>query len=106
MDYLKVGDVLPRLRKNLQNGDGTAVDLTGGTVTLRMRAVRGGAVKIAAGAVSIVDAPTALVEYAWQPGDSDTAGQFDYEWVITYSGNTETVPNNGYGELTISKNLS
>lgn len=105
MDYLKVGDVLPRLRKNLLNGDGTPVDLTGGTVTLRMRALHG-AVKIAAGAVSIVDAPAALVEYAWQAADSDTPGIFDYEWVITYSGNTETVPNNGFGQLTIGKNLS
>lgn len=57
-------------------------------------------------AATIDDAATGLVSYAWTAGDTDSAGNFQIEWVITYpSGHKRTAPSFGYDNVVISGSL-
>lgn len=103
---IKKGDRLPRLKMALTDSSGTALDLTGASVTFRMRARQGGALKVNA-AGSISGTPTAgLVEYAWAPGDTDTEGLYDAEWVLSYSGVPQTVPTSGFVTVVVGPALA
>jgi hypothetical protein len=74
-----VGDRLVPLRFRLVNADGTPIDLTGATVTLKMVRDLDGVVKVTAGPCTIEDPPTAGQGfYQWAAPDVDTAGLF---WV-------------------------
>lgn len=61
---------------------------------------------IASGVASLLDEPTAEVEYVWQAGDTDIADtyrvEFEIEWL---PGAVETVPNDGYFSVVIKDNL-
>jgi hypothetical protein len=74
-----VGDRLVPLRFQLRDADGSAIDLTGATVTLKMVRDLDGVVKIPAGLCTIEDPPTAGQGfYQWSAPDVDTPGLF---WV-------------------------
>lgn len=103
--YMKKGDRLPLLRAELTGADGAAINLTAASVVFRLRA-RGGAIKIAAGAVSIVSAELGVVQYAWSAGDTDTEGVFDGEFIVTIGGLAETVPGSGAVLVLIESGLS
>lgn len=90
--YLRVGDRLPKLRRQLVDANGAAIDLTASTVAFRMWPQTGGALKINNGACAIVDAATGVVEYSWAAIDTDTAGTFLGEFEITLAGLGQTVP--------------
>lgn len=92
---IKQNDRLPKLRATLLDGSGSAIDLTGAGVVFRMRPRAGGALKINASA-TVVSAAAGIAEYAWAAGDTDTAGLFDAEFVVTLAGLAQTVPASGY----------
>lgn len=98
------GDRLPVLTAGLKNGDGTAINLTGAAVVLRM-AAEDGTVKINSAACTIVDAPTGQVSYAWGATDTDTVGDYRSEFLVTVGGLTFSVPNDGYDTISIQKKL-
>ena len=89
---LKRGDTLPSVALHLLDGNGHPMILPPGTaVQFHMGSF--GRVKVDAPAV-LVDAPTALVQYAWQPGDTDTGGEYQAEFRVTFpGGGVETWPN-------------
>ena len=91
--YLKQKDQLPILRATLSDENGP-VDLTGGTVKVWFCLKAGGTPK--SGNCTIVDEAGGIVEYAWASGDSDTAGDYNLEFVATLAGKTITFPNDGY----------
>lgn len=108
---LKVGDRLPTLRRTLRDGDGDPIDLTGATVTFRMRPQPTGptvpALKIAAGATTTIGAPTdGVVDFAWGASDSDTPGVFDGEFAVSIGGLPMTVPSSGYVTVVIEPKLT
>lgn len=105
---IKQNDTRPRFRVPLKQDFGeeteAAIDLTDATsVVFHMRAVSGGAVKVEDGACTIEGDPTlGIVQYEWQAGDTDTAGEFEAEVEILWDdGGVETVPNNEYWAVTV-----
>ena len=48
----------------------------------------------------------AVVEHAWQPGDTDTPGRFEAEFCVTYmDGTVETFPNLGFIEVFVTEDV-
>ena len=106
--YLKRGDRLPKMRRPLLGPDGLALDLTTASgVVMHMRNRDGGAVKITAGACAIIAPPTGgVVEYAWAATDTDTAGTFEAEFEVTFSGLKMTVPNASNVSVRIGEDIA
>lgn len=94
--YIKQGDTLPRLGATLKKVSGAPINLTGATVTFKMRSSAGGSTKVSAVA-TVLSAAGGTVEYAWQEADTDTEGQFDAEWIVDWgAGLRQRVPNSGF----------
>ncbi len=93
--YIKQGDLLPVMEAYLSR-NGRRVDLTAATgVKFIMRLKGATATKVNA-AASIVSS-TGYVQYAWAGTDTDTAGEYQAEWQVTWPGpKAETYPNDGY----------
>ena len=103
---LKEGDTEPPLTVTLKR-DGSAFDLS--TVTNASVQFRMGATdedpQVDASA-TIVDAGAGEVQYDWQSGDTDTAGTYNCEFVVTGDNNYEsTFPVDGYIVGTISREV-
>lgn len=102
--YIKKNDTSPSLVYVLRP---TTVDLTGADVVFNMRA-SDRTMKISrAPAVIVIESGTPTVRYDWQTGDTDTAGQFLFEFEVTYSsGAIETFRNDGYDTVLIREDLA
>ena len=102
--YLKRGDTSPSLLYSL---DPPTIDLTAATVRFNMRD-SSGAVKINRAAAVVVTATgTPTVRYDWQAADTDTAGFFEAEFEVTYSGGAvETCPNDSFIRVSITGDIA
>lgn len=98
-------DLLPVLRMQLVDPSGTAANLTGTSVVFNM-SLRDGTSKIARGAVTVVDAATGVVEYAWSGADTSAAGVFTAEFEVMYSGKPLTYPNNDFFKVIVLPDLA
>lgn len=93
-DRMKTGDLEPALTLVLTR-DGRAIDLTDAdSVSFRMKE------SAAAEGVSltgtILDALDGEVAHVWAPGETDTAGTYAVEAVVTWStGRAQTFPEEG-----------
>lgn len=104
MFSIKTGDTLPSYAATLLDTDGNAVNITGATgVTFRFKADN---VPIISGAGAIVSASAGTVRYDWQAGDTDTAGDYQVEIVVTYASGSQTFPSAGYGRVRITESLA
>lgn len=105
---VKKGDLLPKLRATLRDGRGSPLDLTTATgVAFRMRATAGGSLKIDLAACAVIAPATAgVVEYTWAGTDTDTVGDFDGEFIVTWPGGPQTVPASGYVTVSVGNNLA
>ena len=81
----------------------TLIDLTGAQVFFNMRDRVTGVVKIDRGVGYIVSGQTwPTIAYQWQLGDTDTAGDYDAEFEVVYSGGKpETFPNDDDYDLIV-----
>ncbi len=103
--FIKRGDRLPTLARTLQYQDGSAIDLTGCTVTWVMRTKVGGEIKVSAPA-TIVSALEGRVEYAWASPDTSAVGEFVGEWRVLYpDGKTLTVPTLNFVTVHVKESL-
>ncbi len=102
---MKQGDRLPELTATLMDGSGAAIDLTGLTVVFHMRQV--GATTLAvSGTCTLITPAAGSVSYPWAAGDTATAGNFQGEFEIQYSGQRVlTVPNGDSFPITIVPQL-
>jgi len=99
------GDTQPTLRRQLQDGDGNPINLTGATVRFYMQS-KDGTQLVNAGSCTITDVANGWIEYDWQSGDTDTAGFHRAEFEVEYSpGNFESFPNEGYLQIKIRGDL-
>jgi len=105
---LKKGDLLPVIIRTLKDAAGAAVDLTGTTCKFIMRRVGASAPKVNTAAVVDPDQVNnkGKVSYTWVGTDTDTAGVYEAEWQVTFSGGkAETFPNDGYLVIRITDEL-
>jgi hypothetical protein len=102
---IKAHDQLPSIQAALTTATG-AVDLTGATgVSFIMQPLAGGAAKVNAAAV-IVNATGGIVRYDWATGDTNTAGSYQAEWQVIWSGNRkQTFPTLGYHTVDVAPDL-
>ena len=105
---LKAGDRFPKLRLALADSGGTALDLTGCTVTMRGRPRGSGTALALTGTLAKVAPDTSgVVEYAWGVAEPLPAGVYDLEVVVTYpGGQLQTVPTSGYVVLVVEGALA
>ena len=94
--FIKQNDTSPFMTASLKDASDSAVDIQGATVRFHMRAVGETTVKVDDAAV-ITDGENGGVKYEWSSGDTDTVGQYQAEFEVTYANNkVETFPNNSY----------
>ena len=100
---IKQNDTSPAIRYTLS----PLVNLTGATVVFNMRARDNGAVKIARAVATIIAPATdGVVQYDWAASDTDTAGNWQGEFEITFADAAiETYPNNGYINIQITEEI-
>lgn len=104
--YIKQNDTSPSLQATLLDGDGTAVDLTGATVTFHLRPEAGGSAVVDASA-TVVTAASGIVRYDWIAADTATAGAFHGEFEVTYSDSSVgTFPNDDYIAVEITDDIA
>jgi len=100
--FIKAGDREPSMLATLLQADGTPVDnLAGATLQLRWKRVDDAGAPTLSAAV-IVDDVAAIVRYDWSPGDTDTPGTYEGEWVATKAGKLQTVPSRGVFYFTVT----
>lgn len=95
---IKQNDTSPALKIQCIDNSGTAIDITGADVEFHMIDDADGTEKVnSSSGTTITDASNGYVQYEWSTGDTDTVGQYDAEFQVTYSdGTIETFPNNGF----------
>ncbi|SRR6266576_2582709 len=76
----------PILQATLLRGDGSVQDLTGGTVLFRMDDASGQAAVASQPCVIVAPATQGIVQYVWQVSDTDVAGTFRAEFIVTLPG--------------------
>lgn len=108
---IKRNDRRPRFRVQLTQkiaGVESPADLTS-AVAARFIMKTGVTLKINKQAMTFVDRPTGVVEYAWAATDTDTSGDYNVEVEIDWGGSPaelQTFPSTGYFTAKISDDLS
>ena len=104
---IKRGDTHIPSTDTLTDLSGSAINLSAAaTVTFVMRSQAGVAPKVSATA-TIVNATTGAVSYTWGSQDTNVAGRYDVEWLVTWADSTvERYPLRGYKSVSIEEDLS
>lgn len=103
--YLKRTARAPSAEAILDYPDGTVQALAGATVRFVMRNAATGVVKVDA-AATVVDADAGSVRYDWGATDTDTAGTYEQEWVVTLAGGLVAhFPSRGYNTVVVAEDL-
>lgn len=91
---IKQDDLLPLIVATLLTSDGDPMDLTGCTVTFRMRKFGVSALTVNAACAVVSPAYSGVVAYTWLDGNTDIAGLYFAEFeVVTGTGSRTTFPN-------------
>lgn len=105
--FIKRNDDTPTLDVALQDDRGRPVNVTGATVVFHMRNTSDDSVKVDGGTVSAITATKGEVRYEWTTTNTNTAGTFEGEFEVTFSGGEiQTFPNNGYIDIIILEDVS
>jgi hypothetical protein len=91
------------LEATFEDAEGTAIDLTSATVTFDMQPLKGGELKITAGACEVTDAKAGTVKYQWQAADTDTADLFRGDFKVAIGETTFSVPNEDFIQVEIKE---
>ena len=103
---IKQNDTRPIISATLIDGDGSTVNLDGATVSFKMRKAGQTTAKVNASA-TVADAAKGKVTYTWSSSDTDTVGDFEGEFQVTYAGGgVQTFPNNKYIEIEITDDIA
>jgi len=66
------------------DGDGDPLNLTGATITARIKDLDTGEARAATGTLSVLDAEAGLFSWAYSTADVATAGAFNVQFVATF----------------------
>lgn len=104
---IKRGDTRPFFGVSLVDGSGVEVVLaTNDSVRFSMRESSSQTVKVNR-AVAVFEAGGGDVEYRWQAGDTDTAGEYECEWEVTFAdGTIQTFPAYDYDLVYIEGDIA
>ena len=98
---IKQNDTRPTLSVVVADSSGTAINITGASVLFKMRAVNSSSLKVNSSA-TITNASNGAVSYTFSASDTDTAGLFQGEFQVTFSGGAiETFPNSEYISINV-----
>src|SRR5690242_14974001 len=75
----------PALEATLKYDDGTAVDLTGASVTFSMKDRKGNVIATGSAAVQ-VPATAGKIKYSWIAADTKNAGDYKAEFEVDFGG--------------------
>lgn len=104
--FIKQNDTTPNLEVFLKDDKGRAVNVTGATILFHMRNAADNTAKVSSGSVTIVTATSGRVRYNWSASNTNTAGIFDAEFQVTFSGGgIETFPNDTYIKVVITDDV-
>lgn len=102
---IKRNDRRPRYRVQLTVDD-QPIDITG-AAAVRFTMKTGTTIKVNKAAMTIVDAVTGIVEYAWGVSDTDTSGDYNVEVEVDWGGGElQSFPSSGYFTATINDDLA
>ena len=105
--YIKQNDTRPELDVFLRDDKDRTINVTGATVKFNMRNASDNIVKINLGSVTTVSSTSGRVKYSFSTADTDTAGNFDGEFQVTFvGGQVETFPNDGYIKVIITDDVA
>ena len=104
--YIKQNDTRPLLEVNLRDDRDSPVNITGATVVFSMRNVSDNSVKIDAASATVTSSTGGRVRYTFTATNTNTAGNFDAEFQVTFlDGTIETFPNDGYIKVIITDDV-
>lgn len=105
--YIKQNDTRPTMSATLIDANGSSVDLTGATVSLKMRKSGETSAVSLAGTASVVTADKGKVQYVWAAADTATVGSYEGEFEVTFSGGAiQTFPNDRYIDIEIVDDIA
>lgn len=87
--YIKQGDLLPVLRAQLTDLNGTSVNISGAAIDFNYKLKSPTGVFVQRAAV-IEDAANGIVQYPWVSGDTSSLGLYIGEFVVTFSDSKQT----------------
>jgi len=104
--YIKQNDTRPIITATLIDGDGSTVNLDGATVAFKMRKLGESTAKVDSSA-TVADATKGKVTYTWSASDTDTVGEYEGEFQVTFAGGgIQTYPNNKYIDIEITDDIA
>lgn len=102
---IKADNTAPPLRLRCLTEGGDPYNLTGFTVTLKLRRTEADTNKVDS-TVTLDQPEVGVVEYSWQTGDTDTTGVFEGELVANDgAGTVVSFPNHGNFTVHIQESL-
>lgn len=102
---IKRNDRRPRYRVQLTVDENPA-DITG-AAAVRFTMKTGATTKVNKGTMTIIDAVSGIVEYAWGALDTDTSGDYNVEVEVDWGGGeTQSFPSTGYFTAKINDDLA
>ena len=105
--YIKQNDTRPELDVFLRDDKDRTINVTGAPVKFNMRNASDNVVKDSLGSVTTVSSTAGRVKYSFSSADTDTSGNFDGEFQVTFvGGQVETFPNDGYIKVIITDDVA
>ena len=104
--FIKRNDDQPTLDVALRDDKNRPVDVTGASVVFHMRNTADDTTKISGASVTVLAAAKGEVRYSWTTTNTNTAGNFEAEFQVTFSdGGVQTFPNDGYIDVIITEDV-
>jgi hypothetical protein len=104
--FIKRNDDQPTLDVALRDDKNRPVDVTGASVVFHMRNTADDTTKISGASVTVLAASKGEVRYPWTTTNTNTAGNFEAEFQVTFSdGGVQTFPNDGYIDVIITEDV-
>jgi hypothetical protein len=105
--YIKQNDTRPELDVFLRDDKDRSINITGSIIKFNLRNTSDNTTKINAGSVTTVSSTAGRVKYSFTTSDTDTSGNFDGEFQVTFvGGQVETFPNDGYIKVIITDDVA